>query len=94
MRLQTRLARLEQTRARSGAGPGLDLSTLAPETLAAMAEAYAETLHCDAPAPDTFQRALLARIDAAKAAGLGMRALGAGDLAALVVAADRQMGWP
>jgi hypothetical protein len=87
-RLSERIAKLEL--GRGEAGPGLiDLCQIDLETCAAMAQAYGDALTCAAPDPWPFLSALLERMAASQAAGLGLRALSIADLSALVAAGDR-----
>jgi hypothetical protein len=67
---------------------GLCLESLSPATRAAMALTYGDTLACEAPDPDTYFQALMARMQKAQQAGQGVEALKDGDLAALILAYD------
>jgi len=88
MTLRTRLARLERAHVPKPGAVALDLSTLGPAALKAMAEAYGESLD----GPDDFLPALLARIGAAQDAGTYPQSLSDADLLALLCAFDAMEG--
>lgn len=87
MSLRARLAKLEAARS-PGAMPALDLSRISETTLAAMADAYGETLDC----PDQYRAALIERIGTAQADGTFPASLSDADLLAIVYAADDAEG--
>ena len=82
--LGARITKLESTR--PPLLQGLCLESLTPETRAAMAAAYGHYLAFEAPDPDTYFHALLARMKQAQRAGQGLEALESGDLEALILA--------
>jgi hypothetical protein len=82
--LSARITKLES--ARPPLLKGLCLESLSAETRAAMALAYSDTLVCEAPDPDTYFNALLARMKQAQRTGQGIEALEDGDLEALILA--------
>jgi hypothetical protein len=82
--LSARITKLEITR--PPLLQGLCLESLSPDTRAAMALAYGDTLACETPDPDPYFQALMTRMKQAQQAGQGLEALEDGDLAALILA--------
>lgn len=82
--LGARITKLESTRPNPAQGVCVD--DLSPEIRAAMAAAYADFLDCAPPDPDTYFRAIVARMNEAEQAGKGIESLEGGDLAAIIAA--------